>query len=155
MVFALKLWRHYLYDTQFKVFIDHKSLKYIFTQNDLNLRQRRWMEYLKDFDFQLCYHPGKANVVANALSRNSNGGLAQCVTRLWAMFEEIVAINRIGHVLGLLANLLIFDDLVKQIKLADALDQELKEFVKSMSDCSLDSKGVIRFNDQLCVLEMF
>ena len=69
IVFALKTWRHYLYGAQFQVFIDHKSLKYLFDQKELNMRQRRWMEYLKDYDFELLYHPGKANVVADALSR--------------------------------------------------------------------------------------
>nr|KYP56341.1 Retrovirus-related Pol polyprotein from transposon 17.6 [Cajanus cajan] len=71
VVFALKIWRHYLYGAQFSVFSDHKSLKYLFDQKELNMRQRRWMEFLKDYDFQLMYHPGKANVVANALSRKS------------------------------------------------------------------------------------
>ena len=69
MVFALKTWRHYLYGSQFQVFGDHKSLKYLFDQKELNMRQRRWMKYLKDYDFELLYHPGKANVVADALSR--------------------------------------------------------------------------------------
>ena len=69
IVFALKIWRHYMYGEQFEVFSDHKSPKYIFTQRDLNMRQRRWMEYLEDYDFTLHYHPGKANVVADALSR--------------------------------------------------------------------------------------
>ena len=69
VVFALKLWRHYLYGETFEIFTDHQSLKYIFTQKDLNLRQRRWIEYLKDYDFTLQYHPGKVNVVADALSR--------------------------------------------------------------------------------------
>ena len=68
IVFALKSWRHYLYGSQFQVFSDHKSLKYLFDQKDLNVRQRRWMEYLKDYHFELLYHPGKANVVADALS---------------------------------------------------------------------------------------
>jgi len=67
-VFALKTWRDYLYGSQFKVFSDHKSLKYLFDQKELNIRQRRWMEYLRDYDFELLYHPGKANVVADALS---------------------------------------------------------------------------------------
>ena len=57
IVFALKIWRYYLYGEKFKVFSDHKSLKYIFTQRDLNMRQRRWMEYLEDYDFTLHYHP--------------------------------------------------------------------------------------------------
>ena len=68
IVFSLKALCHYLYDEHFKVFSDHKSLKYIFTQRDLNMRQCRWMEYLEDYDFTLHYHPGKANVVADALN---------------------------------------------------------------------------------------
>jgi len=71
VVFALKIWRHYLYGSRFEVFSDHKSLKYLFDQKELNMRQRRWMEFLKDYDFELQYHPGKANVVADALSRKS------------------------------------------------------------------------------------
>nr|KYP37202.1 Retrovirus-related Pol polyprotein from transposon 17.6 [Cajanus cajan] len=68
VVFALKILRHYLYGARFNVFSDHKSLKYLFDQKELNMRQRWWMEFLKDYDFQLMYHPGKANVVADALS---------------------------------------------------------------------------------------
>ncbi|KAK9140215.1 hypothetical protein Scep_009896 [Stephania cephalantha] len=67
--FALKIWRHYLYGENFVLFTDHKSLKYLFTQKDLNMRQRRWLEFLKDYDFSLEYHPGKANVVADTLIR--------------------------------------------------------------------------------------
>nr|GEU79456.1 retrotransposon protein, putative, Ty3-gypsy subclass [Tanacetum cinerariifolium] len=69
VVFALKIWRHYIYGESCDVFIDHKSLKYIFTQRELNMRQRRWLELLKDYDTNIQYHPGKANVVADALSR--------------------------------------------------------------------------------------
>ena len=71
IVFALNIWRQYLYGEQFEVFSDHKSLKYIFTQRDLNMRQCRWMEYLEDYDFTLHYHPDKENVVVDALSRKS------------------------------------------------------------------------------------
>ena len=71
IVFALKIWRHYLYSEQFEVFSDRKSLKYIFTQQNLNMRQCRWMEYLEDYDFALHYHLGKANVVVDALNRKS------------------------------------------------------------------------------------
>ena len=76
IVFALKILSHYLYGEQFEVFSNHKSLKYILTQRDLNMRQRRWMEYLEDYDFTLHYHSSKANVVANALSWKSWGVLA-------------------------------------------------------------------------------
>jgi hypothetical protein len=71
VVHALKTWRHYLMGKQCEVFTDHKSLKYIFTQKDLNMRQRRWLELIKDYDLSLHYHPGKANVVADALSRRA------------------------------------------------------------------------------------
>ena len=83
IVFALKIWHHYLYGEQFEVFSDHKSLKYIFTQLDLNTRQRRWMECLEDYDFALHYHPDKANVVADALIRKSRGVLASIASREW------------------------------------------------------------------------
>ena len=76
VVFALKIWRHYLYGITFEIYTDHKSLKYIFDQKELNLRQRRWLELLGDYDCQILYHPGKANVVADALSRKSMGSLA-------------------------------------------------------------------------------
>ncbi|GJT10244.1 putative reverse transcriptase domain-containing protein [Tanacetum coccineum] len=69
VVFALKLWRHYLYGTRCTVFTDHKSLQHILDQKDLNMRQRRWLELLSDYDCDIRYHPGKANVVADALSR--------------------------------------------------------------------------------------
>ena len=65
------------------MYSDHKSLKYIFTQRDLNMRQRGWMEFLEDYDFTLHYHPGKANVVADALSRKSRGVLASMVSWEW------------------------------------------------------------------------
>ena len=76
VVFALKIWRHYLYGEPCEIYTDHQSLKYVFEQKDLNLRQRRWMEFLKDYDCTILYHPGKANVVADALSRKSMGSLA-------------------------------------------------------------------------------
>ena len=76
-----------MYEDTFKIFTNHKSLKYIFGQRDLNMRQRRWLELLNDYDYTILYHPGKANVVADALSRKSVGNLAhisrdelQCLT---------------------------------------------------------------------------
>jgi hypothetical protein len=69
VVHALKIWRHYLIRHRCDIYSDHKSLKYIFTQNDLNLQQRRWLELIKDYDLGINYHLGKANVVADALSR--------------------------------------------------------------------------------------
>ncbi|GKC80746.1 putative reverse transcriptase domain-containing protein [Tanacetum coccineum] len=69
VVFALKIWRHYLYGTKCTMFTNHKSLQHILDQKELNMRQRRWLELLSDYDFDICYHPGKANVVADALRR--------------------------------------------------------------------------------------
>ncbi|GJV81520.1 hypothetical protein Tco_1517390 [Tanacetum coccineum] len=69
VVFALKIWRHYLYGTKSDIYTDHKSLQHIFSQKELNMRQRRWIELFSDYDCEIHYHPGKANMVADALSR--------------------------------------------------------------------------------------
>ena len=76
VVFALKIWRHYLYGAPYRIFTDHKSLQYIFTHKELNLRQRRWLELIKDYDFTIEYHPRKANVVEDALSRRPESSLS-------------------------------------------------------------------------------
>ena len=68
----MKIWRHYLIGKRTELYMDHKGLKYIFTQSDLNLRQRRWLELIKDYNLGINYHLGKANVVADALSRKSH-----------------------------------------------------------------------------------
>ena len=72
IVFALKIWRHHLYGEKCFIYTDHKSLKYLPLQRELNLRQRIWMELIKDYDRVIDYHLGKANVVADALSRKSS-----------------------------------------------------------------------------------
>ena len=82
-MFDLKIWICYLYGARFEVYSDHKRLKYLFTQWDLNLRQRQWIEYLEDYDFTLQYHLGKANVVADALSFKPCGLLASLVLEDW------------------------------------------------------------------------
>ncbi|GKE69115.1 putative reverse transcriptase domain-containing protein [Tanacetum coccineum] len=69
IVFALKIWRHYLYGTKSVIYMDHKSLQHIFSQKELNMRQCRWIELFSDYDCEIRYHPGKANVVADALNR--------------------------------------------------------------------------------------
>ena len=89
VVFALKIWLYYLYGEEFEVHSDQKSLKYIFTQRDLNMRQRRWMEFLDDYDFTLHYHHGKENVVVDALSRKSRGALASIASWEWRMLETV------------------------------------------------------------------
>jgi hypothetical protein len=76
VVFALKIWKHYLYGERCEIYTDHKSLKYLFTQKELNMRQRRWLELIKDYDCKINYHPDKANVVTNSLRRKSMVELA-------------------------------------------------------------------------------
>ena len=76
VMFALKIWRHYLYGAPCRIFTDHKSLQYIFTHKELNLRQRRWLKLIKDYDCNIEYHPEKANVIADALSRRPKSSLS-------------------------------------------------------------------------------
>jgi hypothetical protein len=75
VVFALKIWRHYLYGVKCTIYTDHKSLRYFMDQQNLNMRQRRWLDVVKDYDCEILYHPGKANVVADALSRKTHNVL--------------------------------------------------------------------------------
>ena len=86
VVFALKIWRNYLYGVKSEVFSNHKSLKYFFDQKELNMRQRRWMEFLKNYEFKLNCHPGKTNVMADVLSRKS-------LSVSWLMIKEIELIE--------------------------------------------------------------
>jgi hypothetical protein len=72
VVMALWMWRHYLLGNVVHICTDHKILKYIFTQSDLNMRQRRWVELIKDYELEVHYHPGKTNVIADALSRKAH-----------------------------------------------------------------------------------
>ncbi|KAI3712170.1 hypothetical protein L1987_70719 [Smallanthus sonchifolius] len=98
VVFALKIWRHYLYGTKCTIYTDHKSLQHIFEQKELNMRQRRWVELLNDYDCAIRYHPGKANVVADALSTRGmeaqlevkSDGIRYFVERIWVpVFENL------------------------------------------------------------------
>ena len=92
VVHALKIWRHYLIGHKSDIYTDHKSLKYIFTQTDRNMRQRRWLELIKDYALEVHYHPGKANIVADALSRKSYAKEVQVAamsSELSAEFEQL------------------------------------------------------------------
>ena len=96
VVYELKLWRHYLYETSCMIICDHKSLKYIFTQKELNMRQRRWLEPIKDYDLQIVYHSRKANLVADALSRSHMNHQESLVARLIAQPELQIELRRLG-----------------------------------------------------------
>ena len=117
IVFAFKIWRHYLYGEQFEVFSDHKSLKYIFTQRALKMRQRRLRVYMEDYDFTLHYHPGKANVVADALSQKSQGVLGSVASREWQMLEVIgqFRLQYIDQAQGVLGSLVATPSLLNRV----------------------------------------
>ncbi|XXG47565.1 hypothetical protein AAC387_Pa02g2192 [Persea americana] len=89
VVFALKMWRHSLYTEKFEVHSDHRRLQYLFSQKELNMRQRRWMEYIKDYDFLIKYHSGKVNLVADALSRKSVVMASLRGVIVFQQFEEL------------------------------------------------------------------
>ena len=131
---ALKTWRHFLIGNRCDVYTDHKSLKYIFTQKELNLRQRRWLELIKDCDMKLRYHPGKANVAADALSRKSyantlvSGGLPkELAEHLRELRLEIVP-------RGFVAALEVQSTLLEKIREAQKVDEEIVEIMEKMSE---------------------
>ncbi|GJY73608.1 putative nucleotidyltransferase, ribonuclease H [Tanacetum coccineum] len=155
VVFALKIWRHYLYGEACDIFTDHKSLKYIFTQRELNMRQRRWLELLKDYDTNIQYHPGKANVVADALSRKS--GMIACFdSRILHDLERLDVELCVRGSDGYWASMRIESNLMLQIKEAQRDDGELWAIVQNVEDGKhtefrVDDGGVVWFEDRLCV----
>ncbi|XP_070015583.1 uncharacterized protein [Nicotiana sylvestris] len=96
VVFALKIWRHYLYWVYVDVFSDHKSLQYLFKKKELNLRERRWLKLIKDYDKDILYHQGKANMVADALSRKSMGSLAHLGADQRPLAREVYQLESLG-----------------------------------------------------------
>ncbi|EOY32249.1 CCHC-type integrase [Theobroma cacao] len=162
IVFALKIWRHYLYGETCEIYTDHKSLKYIFQQRDLDLRQRRWMELLKDYDCTILYHPGKANVVADALSRKSMGSLAHISIGRRSLVREIHSLGDIGVRLevaetnALLAHFRVRPILMDRIKEAQSKDEFM---IKALEDpqgrkgkmFTKGTDGVLRYGTRLYV----
>ena len=119
VVFALKIWRHYLYGVPCQIFTDHKSLQYIFTQKALNLRQRRWLELIKDYDCTIEYHPGKANVLADALIRKPEGSYAYLQMVYLPLLIELRTLGvqlQVADLGTLLASFYVCPLLVDQIK---------------------------------------
>jgi hypothetical protein len=93
VVHALKIWRRYLMGAHCNIYTDHKSLKYIFTQADLNMRPQRWLELIMDYDLEVHYHPGKANVVADALSRKTQCNCITMDSKIATLCNELRKLN--------------------------------------------------------------
>ena len=101
MVFALNIWRHYLYGVRCTIYTDHKSLRHIIDQPNLNMWQRRWLDVVKDYNCEIIYHPGKANVVADALSRKSVGSSTPARCMRIAVDSPLVGLVRDAQVEGM------------------------------------------------------
>jgi hypothetical protein len=156
VVHALKTWRHYLYGLKCDIYTDHKSLKYIFTQSELNMRQRRWLELIKDYELEIHYHQGKANVVADALSRKSQVNMLAAHPMPYELAKELDRLS-----LGFLNN-----TQGVTIELEPTLEQDIRRGQKDDGkinkirrliidgkgkDFHEDVEGVVWFKDRLCV----
>ncbi|CAA0810389.1 Uncharacterized mitochondrial protein AtMg00860, partial [Striga hermonthica] len=161
VVHALKIWRHYLYGGKCEIFTDHKSLKYIFTQKELNMRQRRWLELVKDYDCTISYHPRKANVIADALSRRSYGQLSCLFTKQDVLLREferlqLEVVESTSTAGGMFASLVVGPTLRKRI-----VDEQpnycflcrMRELSEAgrIGGFAVASDGALVFEGRLCV----
>nr|AAR89852.1 putative polyprotein [Oryza sativa Japonica Group]ABF99511.1 retrotransposon protein, putative, Ty3-gypsy subclass [Oryza sativa Japonica Group] len=152
------IWRHYLIGNHCDIYTDHKSLKYIFTQSDLNLRQRRWLELIKDYDLEVHYHPGKANVVADALSRKRHCNHLRMEGMVPKLREEIAQLNL--HIVprGQINTLDIQPLLRTQIEEAQKDNEEIREVKERLAagrakEFSTDEKDVLWYKKRIYVPE--
>jgi hypothetical protein len=153
---ALKIWRHYLLGNICHIYTDHKSLKYIFTQSELNMRQRRWLELIKDYDLEIHYHLGKANVVADALSRKAYCHCLTVRTPNTTLCQEMEKLNleMIQH--GTLTQLKLESILLQWIIDAQRSDKGMKHIHEKIeadrANCfRKDDQGTIWFNNRIVV----
>jgi hypothetical protein len=158
VVHALKMWRHYLIGTHYNIFTDHKSLKYIFTQADLNMRQRRWLELIKDYDLKVHYHLGKANVVADALSWKLQCNCVMMDSRINTLCDELSKMKIEVIPSGALSHISVEPTLQDQIimaQLSDKVVQIIKDNLHPKTEkykCfRQDGKGILWFESRLVV----
>jgi hypothetical protein len=156
VVHALKTWRHYLYGQKCDIYTDHKSLKYIFTQSELNMRQRRWLELIKDYVLEIHCHPGKANVVADALSRKSQVNMLAAHSMLFELAKEFdrLSLGFLNNTQGVAIEL--EPTLEQDIRKGQKDDEKINEIQQLILDGKgldfhEDVEGVVWFKDRLCV----
>ena len=145
IVFALKIWRHYLYGEKCFIYTDHTSLKYLPSQREFNLRQRRWMELIKDYDCVIDYHPGKANVVADALSRKT-------MQMLRALNAHLSLTNDGTVVTELIAR----PSLLNRVQETQKKDEKIVVIVSQIGNSkeiafTVNEDGVLYYKDRVCV----
>jgi hypothetical protein len=159
VIHALKTWRHYLYGQKCDIYTDHKSLKYIFTQSELNIRQRRWLELIKDYELEIHYHPGKANVVADALSRKSQVNMLATHPMPFELAKEFdrLSLGFLNNTQGVTIELepTLEQDIRKGQK-DDEKNNEIRQLIINGKgpDFHEDAEGVVWFKDRLCVLDI-
>ncbi|WVZ58676.1 hypothetical protein U9M48_008918, partial [Paspalum notatum var. saurae] len=151
VVHALKIWRHYLYGNWCEIYTDHKSLKYIFTQNELNMRQRRWLELIKDYDLEIHYHPGKANVVADALSRKSYVNMAVAFQMPFELCAEFESLN-LGFVHHTtVATFETEPTLEQEIRKHQKMDEKIQEIRNRSRWARRHTFGTVWYKNRICV----
>ena len=133
-----------------EIYTDHKSLKYIFTQPDLNLRQRRWPELVKDYNLEIHYHPGKANVVADALSRKSYGPKNDHLREEMARLNVHIVPRGSSQVLNVQSTL---EDRIRKTQISDKGLMEIRRQTgeNKAPDFRVDNKGTLWYKDRICV----
>jgi hypothetical protein len=156
VVHALKTWIHYLYGQKCDIYTDHKSLKYIFTQSELNMRQRRWLELIKVYELEIHYHPGKANIVGNALSRKSQVNMLVAHPMSFELAKEFdtLSLGFLNNTQGVAIELepTLEQDISKGQKY-DEMINEIRQLIIDGKgpDFREDAEGVVWFKDRLCV----
>jgi hypothetical protein len=155
VVHSLKIWRHYIMGTKFQVYTDHKRLKYIFTQKDLNLRQHRWLDLIKDYDLEIHYHSGKANLVADALSRKEHLHAAIVTQLPDELVEDFERLNLgiVAHVEGITIEVEpTLEQEIHKGQIGDAKIQEIKDLMAECRgpDFTEDEQGTIWLKNRMC-----
>ncbi|XP_061347001.1 uncharacterized protein LOC133292588 [Gastrolobium bilobum] len=152
VVFTLKIWGHFLYGATFTVYIDHKSLKYLFYQKELNMRQRRWMKFLKDYEFDLQYHPGKVNVVADALRRKTTSVASMMIAEyeLIEKFRDLRISVTPLETSYFMATVEVRNSLMERVKAIQVLDEGI-QITKGKDFVFTDASNVKYYKDRLIV----